>query len=192
MPFVNPMSLIPPQYKLLAYLVIAALIFGAGSWTGYKLTKNHYTAIVATMKLEAEELKRKQAELQSALTAEIANVKEVIVTKYVDRVKIVKEKEYVYRDQATHNVPAQYELSNGWVSLHDNAARGTDADATGSSDATSSGVKDNQALAVVVENYAACNANAEQLTSLQEFVREAQKAVERANAIIKNGKGNEQ
>jgi len=186
MAFVNPMTLIPPQYKLLAYIIIAALIFGAGSWTGYKVTANHYTAIIATMKLEAAELKTKQAELQSALAKEIMNVKERIVTKYVDRVKIVKEKEYVYRDQATNVVPDRAELSNGWVYLHDSSARGVDADSTRSADDTGSGIKANQALATVVENYGACQANAEQLTSLQEYVVEAKKAVDAANEAIRN------
>jgi len=186
MPLVNPMTLIPPQYKLLAYLLIVVAIFGAGSWTGYKVTANHYTAVIATMKLEAEQLKTKQAELQAALATEIANVKERIVTVYVDKIKIVKEKEYVYRDQATNVVPSQYELSNGWVSLHDSSARGVDADATSSADGTPSGVKDNQALATVVENYGSCQANAEQLTSLQQYVREAKKAVDAANEAIRN------
>lgn len=187
MPLVNPISLIPPQYKILAYALIVAAIFGSGYWTGYKITANHYEAIIATMKLEAEQLKTKQAQLQAALEKEIANVKEKIVTVYVDKIKVVKEKEYVYRDQATNVVPSQYELSNGWVSLHDSSARGVDADPAASADGTPSGVKDNQALAVIVENYAACQANAEQLSALQQYVREAQKIVEQANEQIKKG-----
>lgn len=190
MSIVNPISLIPPQFKILAYILIVAAIFGSGYFVGHKFAKNHYTAVIATMKLEAEQLKTKQAELQTALTAEIAKVKERIVTQYVDRIKVVKEKEYVYRDQATNVVPDRTELSNGWVYLHDSSARGTDADPTRSADATSSGVEANQALATVVENYGTCQANAEQLTSLQNYVRDAKKAVDAANETIKkiNGK----
>jgi hypothetical protein len=187
MALVNPIGLIPPQYKILAYVLIVAAIFGAGSYTGYKFTANHYEAVISKMKEEAATLRAEKAELQTKLTAEIANVKEVIVTKYVDRIKIVKEKEYVYRDQAINNVPDRTVLSNGWVYLHDASATGdTDADPTRSADATPSGVEANQALATVAENYGACNANSEQLKSLQDFVREAQKAVEKANEIIKN------
>jgi len=185
MSIVNPINLVPPQFRILAYLLIVALIFGAGSFVGYKFTSNHYETVVATMKLEAEQLKTKKAELQVKLDAEIANVKEIIITKYVDRVKVVKEKEYVYRDQATNVVPDRTELSTGWVYLHDTSARGTDADATRSADATPSGVEANKALATVVENYGTCKANAEQLTSLQEYAREVKKAVDAANEEIR-------
>lgn len=190
MNFINPVNLIPPQYKLLAYIVIAVLLvgllFGGGYKTGHTFATNHYTAIIAKMEKDAETLRADKAELQSKLTAEIANVKERIVTKYVDRVKTIVKKEYVYREQATNNVPDRGELSNGWVYLHDSAAGNTDADSTRSSDGTGSGVASNQALAVVTENYAACHANAEQLTSLQEYVREVQQVVAEANELIRN------
>lgn len=190
MNFINPVNLIPPQYKLLAYVVIAVvlvgLLFGGGYKTGHTFATNHYTAIIAKMEKDAETLRADKAELQTKLTAEIANVKEKIVTKYIDRVKVITKKEYIYREQATNNVPDRTELSNGWVSLHDDAATGRDADSTRSSDATGSGVAANQALAVVTENYAACHANAEQLTSLQEYVREVQRVVAEANELIRN------
>ncbi len=186
---VNPMTLIPPQYKMLAYIIIVAVVLAAAAATGAKVahtfTKNHYVAIVTKMEADAATLRAEKAELQTKLTAEIANVKERIVTKYVDRVRVIKEKEYVYRDQATNNVPDRAVLSNGWVYLHDNAARNTDADSTRSSDATPSGVEANQALAVVADNYAACHANAEQLTALQEYVREVQRVVAEANEKLK-------
>ena len=190
MSIVNPINLVPPQFRILAYVLIVAAIFGGGYWVGHTFAKNHYTAIIATMKLESEELKLKQAELQTKLTAEIAKVKERIVTQYIDRIKVVKEKEYVYRDQAINVVPDHTELSNGWVYLHDFSARGFDADPARSADATGSGVEANQALATVVENYGTCQANAEQLTSLQAYAREAKKAVDAANEEIRkiNGK----
>ena len=184
--------LIPPQYKLaaiiIAVVVIVGVLFGGGYATGHKFATNHYTAIIAQMEADAATLRAEKAELQTKLTAEIANVKERIVTKYVDRVKVITKKEYVYREQATHNVPDRSELSNGWVALHDDAVAGRDADSARSSDATGSGVAANQALAVVTENYAICHANAEQLTSLQEYVREVQRVVAEANELLKNKK----
>lgn len=188
----NPVNIIPPQYRLVAYIIIAILLigglFGGGYKTGHTFATNHYTAIIAQMKEEAATLRAEKAELQTKLTAEIANVKERIVTKYVDRVKIITKKEYVYREQATNNVPDRTELSNGWVSLHDDAATGRDADPTRSSDATGSGIAANQALATVTENYAACHANAAQLTALQEYVREVQRVVAEANEKLKKKK----
>jgi hypothetical protein len=192
MKLINPVNLIPPQYRLAAYIVAAVLVvgalFGGGYKTGHTFASNHYTAIIAKMEADAAKLEVEKAELQTKLTAEIANVKERIVTKYVDRVKVITKKEYVYREQATNNVPDRTELSNGWVSLHDDAATGRDADSTRSSDATGSGIAANQALARVTENYSACHANAEQLTSLQEYVREVQRVVAEANEILRNKK----
>lgn len=188
----NPISLIPPQYKIAAYIVafvlFVGILFGGGFWSGWTVAENKYTAIIATMEKDAAELRAANAELQTKLTEEIANVKERVITKYVDRVRVIKEKQYVYRDKATNAVPAQYELSNGWVHLHDAAATNTDADSTRSADGTTSGVKDNQALAIVADNYAACHANAEQLKSLQDYVREVQRVVAEANEILGNNK----
>lgn len=189
MALLNPLNLIPPQYKVLAYILIfvalVALLFGGGYKTGNTIATNHYTAVISKMEKDAETLRADKAELQTKLTAEEANIKERVITKYVDRVKVIKEKEYVYREQATNNVPDRSELSNGWVYLHDSAVRGSDADSTRSSDATGSSIAANQALAVVTDNYASCRANAEQLTSLQEYVREVQRIVADLNTKLK-------
>lgn len=191
MQFYNPVGLIPPQYKILAYVIILVLVvgllFGGGYKTGHTFAKNHYVAIISEMEKNAAQLEAEKAKLQLDLAAEIANVKERIVTKYVDRVRVIKEKEYVYRDKATNVVPDRVELSNGWVSVHDAAAIGSeDADDARAADATPSGVKANQALAVITDNYSACRANAEQLTALQEYVREVQKVVDKANEAIRD------
>lgn len=192
MALLNPISLIPPQYKLLAYIIIVVVVLGIASGMGAKVahtfTKNHYVAIITKMEAEDAKLRAANAELTIKLNAEIANIKERVITKYVDRIKVVKEKEYVYRDQATNVVPDRTELSNGWVYLHDAAAAGTDAESTRSADDTGSGVKANQALSVVAENYSICNANAEQLTALQQYVREVEKIVTDANEVLNNNK----
>lgn len=104
-----------------------------------------------------------------------------VVIEYVDRVKKVKEKEYIYVDQAKTNVPSSSELNNGWVYLHDVSAVGKEADRQKSNDDTPSGVADNEALAVVVSNYSRCRENAEQLRSLQTWVSETKKQVDMQN-----------
>ena len=190
MNLVNPISLVPPQYKLAAYilavLLVVAILFGGGYKVGHTFATNHYTAIIAEMERDAAQLEADKAKLQGDLEKEIANIKIQVVTKYIDRIKVIKEKEYVYRDQAINVVPDRTDLSNGWVSVHDAAAAGNpDADSTRAADATPSGVKANQALAVVTDNYSACHENAEQLTALQEYVREVQKVVDKANETIR-------
>jgi NAD(P)-dependent dehydrogenase (short-subunit alcohol dehydrogenase family) len=192
MALINPISLVPPQYKMLAYIVIIVVVLGAAAGLGAKVahtfTKNHYVTVIAKMNEEAATMRAEKAELERKLAAEIANIKERVITKYVDRVKVVKEKEYVYRDQAITVVPDRGELSSGWVYLHDAAAAGSDAESARSADDTPSGVKANQALAVVAENYAICHANAEQLTALQEYVREVEKIVADANEVLNKKK----
>ena len=165
--------LIPFQYKLIALAVIAVATFGYGYRKGAE-------------KGEVE-LQRAAAEaqsLQAALEKEQQNIKEKIVTEYVDKVQVVKEKEYVYVDQAKNSVPAQYNLSNGWVYIHDHSLspQGGVPDATRAADATASDVKDNQALATVLGNYSICLQNAQQLIGLQQYVLETKKSVDEQNA----------
>ena len=75
-------------------------------------------------------------------------------------------------------MPSQYFLSNGWLYLHDISARGDNADATRASDETSSGIKDNQALGTVTENYSICRQNSEQLIGLQNWIVENKQLID--------------
>lgn len=171
-------KLIPLPYRIaISVALVTALVVGP-FWYGH--TKG-YDKAETKYKGQIEQLVTDATLLQSKLDAEIANIKVEIVTEYVDRVRTVKEKEYVYIKQAADVVPNQCELSDGWVYLHDASARGYDADTTRSSDDSPSGVEDNQALGRVVENYSTCEENRQQLIALQQFVREAQAAVEEAN-----------
>ena len=163
-------SVIPIQYKLLAILLLLVGVFGYGYMKGSHKADVELTAFA----------NRAQA-MQIALNTERANIKEKIVTQYVDRIEVVKEKEYVYREKAKTVVPAQYTLSNGWVYLHDVSATGGNADDARTSDATASEIKENQALGVVVENYSICQQNAQQLVALQDYIQRVKGAVDKAN-----------
>jgi hypothetical protein len=185
----NPVNLIPPQYKWIAYVVVILAIFLSGVYTGYDWAATKYKAQITILEDKMKIFVLEKQELSSRLEASLANVRVEVITKYVDRVRVIKEKQYVYRDQVVNVVPNQFQLSSGWVSLHDASARGEDADPTRSADATPSGVEDNQALGVIIENYETCRTNAEQLIGLQEYVKEAQKIVAQANEVLKNKKG---
>jgi len=108
--------------------------------------------------------------LQIDLEKERNNIKTKVVNEYVDKIKTIvkKEKEYVY--QAINDVPAQCNLSTGWIMLHNAAAEGSDIDSTITANGSPSGIEDNSALAAVVSNYSICRENAQQLISLQEFI----------------------
>lgn len=160
-------------YKILAGAVLFASLVGGCIWYGYNKAEDKYLAIIATYKSEAELL-------QAKLDASLGEVKVEVLTKYVDRVRTVKEKEYVYRDKII-TVPSKCELSTGWVSLHNASATSGDAESAGTTDATSSGIKDTEALDTVIGNYSICHQNAEQLKALQEWIVYAQEVIEQQN-----------
>lgn len=158
------------NFKLIAYFIVLLGLAGSSYYFGYTRAK---TAADLEYKIKVETAEKLVAKLER----DLAKAKENVITVYVDRVKIVKEKEYVYIDKSK-NVPSKCELSTGWVLLHDSAATGSEPDPTGVTDATSSGIKDNKALETVVSNYSTCQQTAEQLKSLQEWVRLNNKIIE--------------
>jgi len=164
--------LIPLPYKILA------IVFVVGGAFGYGFKKGNERAEVEINKF-ANETETLKIELEK----EQNNIKEKVVTEYVDKVKVVKEKEYVLQQAATNNVPSQYNLSNGWVYIHDHATGSESGipDPTAAADATPSDVKDNQALLTVLTNYSVCLQNAQQLIGLQNWVIETDKSVTKQN-----------
>lgn len=176
-------NLIPLPWKILGIVVIFGAIFG-----GIYLKARHDGAESIRRQYAAQQLRDERRIHQ--LENNIATTSQRVVTQYVDRVNTVTRREYVYRDAAINQVPSTNQLTNGWVYVHDLAAsmrnntgspNSDNADATRASDATPSGVADNQGLAVVVGNYAVCARNAEQLASLQQWIRDTHQQVEESN-----------
>ena len=170
-------GMIPLPIKLLAFVFIIA---GAAGW-GYMKGSAHAEVELANYRAEAE----KQI---SDLKTENAQISDNVVTQFVDRTDTIREKEVIYREAAT-SIQPQHDLSNGWIHLHDAAARLANPDMQLASDASPSGVMDNTALAVVMSNYAICKQNAEQLTSLQKWITDNRAAIDEMNA--KKGKNND-
>lgn len=156
-------SVIPLPYKIAAIVFIIISAFGFGYVKGNARAEAEIATFAAEQNAKVAELERKNAEISNT-----------VVTKYVDKVRVVKEREVVYVNTATNYVPGQFDLSNGWLFLHDASVKGLDADSTRASDATASGIKDNQALGVVIGNYSTCRQNAEQLIQLQDWIRKTQ------------------
>ena len=119
--------MIPLPYKLLAGAALVAGVFFYGYMKGS-----------AYADAELARYGQKQAELVAELEKKNTEISTKVVTKYVDRVQVVKEKEYVYRDLAQNVVPNQFTVSNGWVYTHDASARADNADAARASYETSS------------------------------------------------------
>jgi len=163
--------LIPLPYKILAVVLLVGGAFGAG----YKKGTDAGEVMIQQAANEAEQLKIE-------LEKEQQNIKERVVTEYVDKIKVVTQKETIYRDAADKQVPGKFNLTNGWVYLHDTSVQGLELDPEKTTDDTDSVVKDNQALGTVLGNYSICLQNAQQLVSLQSWILETKASVDKQNA----------
>ncbi len=161
------LGMIPLPYKLLAIgaLLIGVFIFGYMKGSAY--AEAELARFAAKASEQVAELERKN----SAISTQV-------VTEYVDRTNTIREKEYVYLNAAKNSVPNQSVMSNGWVFTHDISASAGDADATRSSDASPSAVKDTDALIGIIRNYAICQSNSVQLVELQRWISENKMAVD--------------
>ena len=161
------LGMIPLPYKLLAIGAALVGVFVFGYMKGSAYAEAELARFSAEKSAQVAELERKN----SAISTQV-------VTEYVDRVNTIREKEYVYRDIVKDSVPAQYDLSNGWVYTHDLSATSGDADPARASDASPSGIKDNTTLLTIISNYATCQSNAEQLKQLQQWIIQNKAAVD--------------
>ena len=159
--------MIPLPYKLLAIGAALVGVFIFGYMKGSAYAEAELARFSAAKSEQIAELERKNSEISNN-----------VVTEYVDRVNIIKEKEYVYRDLAQNSVPSQSVMSNGWVYTHDISAISGDADSTRASDASASGITDTTVLLTIIGNYANCQANAEQLRQLQQWIIQNKAAVD--------------
>jgi len=169
-------SLIPLPVKILAITIG----FAGAAFYGYTRGAAHAEVELANYRAKSE----KQI---ANLTIENAKLSNNVVTEYVDRTNTIVEKQIIYRDSAAKMEP-QHNMSNGWVHLHDVAAKLVDPNMQMAADSSPSGVMDNSALAVVMSNYSICRQNAEQLQALQKWIRETQVAVENSNKAVKEGR----
>jgi hypothetical protein len=160
-------GMIPLPYKLLAGAALILGVFLYGYMKGSAYAEAELQRFAAKASTQVAELEKKNAEISNN-----------VVTEYVDRTNTIREKEYVYIDTAKNIVPSQSVMSNGWVFTHDISASAGDADATRSSDASPSAVKDTDALIGIIRNYAICQSNSVQLVELQRWISENKMAVD--------------
>jgi len=159
--------MIPLPYKLMAGAALLVGVFIFGYMKGSAYAEAELARFSAEKSKQVAELEKKNTEISNK-----------VVTEYVDRTNTIKEKEYVYRDIATKTVPAQHDMSNGWVYAHDASATSGDADPARASDASPSGIKDNEALLTIFNNYSRCLQNSQQLIGLQQWIVENKTAVD--------------
>ena len=160
-------KLLPSWVMWLALAVLVAAATGWGWVKGAASVQAEWDAERAVQTIAVLRVEVKQAE-----------VTERVVTQYVDRVRTVREAGETIVKEVPVYVPAQCDadgsLPAGWRVLHDAAASGQPADAARAADAQP--VAPDAAAETVARNYLTCRETAEQLTALQQWVREQGRA----------------
>ena len=162
------MSLISWPYRLLVLAALAVLgiaLFGFGWLKGAGHVQAKWDATTAAQQQAQAQVQTRQAETTVQ-----------VVTQYVDRIQVVREKGDTLIQEVLVYVPIQADAActvhRGFVSLHDAAATGELPSAPGDADAPAEGLALSDVAATVVTNYQTCNENAEQLKALQDWIRQ--------------------
>ena len=165
------MTLIPWPYRPLALAALAVALIGFGWVKGASRVQAQWDAAVQQQTLHAAVVQKRQAE---------ATVK--VVTEYVDRVRVVREKGDTIIKEVPVYVPVQADaacsINRGFVRLHDAAAAGELPEPARDADAAATGIALSAVAGTVAANYQTCHENAEQLRALQTWVTEMKVASE--------------
>jgi bifunctional pyridoxal-dependent enzyme with beta-cystathionase and maltose regulon repressor activities len=161
---VNP---IPWPYRGLAIAAVAAALFIFGWVKGSEHVQVQWDAATAAQQLAAAHTQVRQAE---------ASVQ--VVTQYVDRVRVIREKGDTIIQEVPIYVPVQADaactINHGFVRLHDAAAAGQLPEPAADADAPTPGLALSAVAETVASNYQTCFENAEQLKALQTWVKQMQ------------------
>ena len=147
------------RWLIVALLVVAS--YGAAYFKGRAVGWDKRDAVAVAEAKEADRLSAILAQKRIVVT-------ERIVTKYVDRVKVIQGERVVeYVDRL---IPASTpDLPAGFRWLHDTAASGSISGPPERID-VSGQVPVAVAIETIIANYQTCRLNAEQLNGLQEWV----------------------
>ena len=158
-PFLAGAQVLSLGTKIAIATTLATALFSAGLYVGHKWgVSSCYEATIEAQRHTIE------------TGVKQAVVSDKTVTKYVDRVQIVQGKSREIIKEVKVYVQDTCTLSGGFRLLHDSAIYNELPDPARIADAETISV---EAVAqTVIENYQACNVNAETLSSLQRWVRE--------------------
>ena len=159
--------LFPIPYKTIVQVLSVAIV-------SFSLYMEGGIANEAEWKLKVKEAEAKVA--QKETQAVEATVK--VVTKYVKTVETIKEKGDVIIKEIPMYITkvddSMCAVPNGFVLLHDSASRNEIPDSTRVPNAGASDVKISEVAGTVIENYTTYYQLAEQLKSLQDWIKAQQ------------------
>jgi hypothetical protein len=152
------------QYRIPAELVgVLCLCIGA-YFFGWHSNEEKWLARVKELEEKVQIAEAKSREVNT-----------VIETKFVTKIKVVKETVYanqeIIREVAGTQLDSQCSLPRSSIVLHDSASRNEVARGAESVDGTPSDIKASQLLETVVDNYGSCHENIEKLKAWQEWYR---------------------
>jgi len=156
-PFIGKYALPIQLLSFVALLLSVFLCGGLANEAAWQLKVAKTNAEIAELKAKSEKVSTK------------------VVTKYIDRIQVVKEKGNEIVKYVNKESDAKCELPNSFVVLHDAAAKNELPDPTRASNAGASEVKLSGATTTIVQNYGTCWEIREQLKALQEWVAEQKK-----------------
>ena len=158
------MSVLPWPYRQAVLAALGIALVGFGWIKGASHVQAKWDAAVEQQALQAAAARERQAQ---------ATVK--VVTEYVDRVRIVREKGETIIKEVPIYVPVQADaactINRGFVLLHDAAAAGELPEPAGDADAAAADIALSAVAGTVAANYRTCHENAEQLIALQAWAR---------------------
>ncbi len=156
--------MIPWPYRLLALAALGLTLVGFGWVKGSGHVQAQWDAAVQQQSLQAAAIRERQAQTTVQ-----------VVTQYVDRVRVVREKGDTIIKEVPIYVPVQADAActiyRGFVRLHDAAAAGVLPEPARDTDAAAAGIALSTVAGTVATNYQTCHETAEQLRALQVWVR---------------------
>lgn len=159
------MNLIAWPYRLLAFAALCIALVGFGWLRGASHVQAQWDAATAA-----------QQQAQAQVQTRQAHATVQVVTQYVDRIQVVREKGDTLIQEIPVYVPVQADAActvhRGFVSVHDAAVTGELPTAPRDPDAPAEGLALSTVATTVVTNYQTCHENAEQLKALQDWIRQ--------------------
>ena len=153
------LTALPLATKLAGILSLVIALFSSGLYVGHKWGDSACKDAVIEAQRHSIETGVKQAEASDK-----------IITKYVDKVKIVQGKSREIIKEVKVYVQDTCTLSADWRLWHNNAVYNAVSDTTRDFDEGT--VAPQAALERVAANYGICHENSATLTSLQDWVKE--------------------
>jgi hypothetical protein len=161
--------IIPLWVRILGPLALLAAVFVFGFSRGATSVRDDWNAANAVQAVKLAEAE-----------ARAANATAKVVTEYVDRVRVVREKaKTIVKEVPVYVTPeadAACVVPRGFVRVHDGAASNEVPGPAADSDADPSGVALSTVAEITAENYGTYHEVAEQLKALQKWVAEQQAA----------------